>query len=325
MIDKRRVLFSAAALAACAALSGATSHAAVIAHWSFDTPTITTDPGDGHILTAADATANHNATSVINGAGATINSVAGQFGQAAQFVNVNANGQAQGTNNASLSFPQLTEIMGASGGDFTVAAWVNVPDQTSWDDNPILLDWGNVAAGTGVHRFTYWFQLDNVDSNAGLRPRAQLRFDNGTDNGGDIVATTLNASQAGSGTPAGATTFDDGIWHHLAWTWTKSTGQMRFYTDGVLRQTQTSTQTGANLDILTSSSPVGALGAKRDNNRYFFGTMDEVWVVGRALGDAEVATLQTTNRVVPEPASIILMMAGLGVAAAVRRRDIRLV
>ena len=81
----------------------------------------------------------------------------------------------------------------------------------------------------------------------------------------DIIATTLSAAQAGTG--GGATVFDDGVWHHVAWTWTKAPGEMRFYTDGVLRFTQTSTQT--NHDLLISDSLVGALGAKRDNNRYF--------------------------------------------------------
>ncbi len=294
-----------------------TARAATIAHWSFDAPAITTDANG--ILTAADSTGNHHATTQLTGAGVFITSTPGQFGEAAQFGNANANGQAQAANNAWMSFPQLTEIAGASAGDFTVAAWVNVADQASWDDNPILLDWGNVAAAAGVHRFTYWFQLDNVDSNAGLRPRAQLRYDNGTDNGGDIVATTLNAAQAG--TNGGPTNFDDGAWHHLAWSWTKSTGDMRFYTDGVLRHTQTSAQPIANRDLLISSSPVGALGAKRDNNRYFRGAMDEVWVVGRALSDSDVATLKATNVVVPEPAAAVTAsLAALALAGLRRRR-----
>jgi hypothetical protein len=92
---------------------------------------------------------------------------------------------------------------------------------------------------------------------------------------------------------------------------------MRFYTDGVLRHTQTSTQT--NHDLLVSDSPVGALGAKRDNNRYFRGTMDEVWVVNRALGDAEVALLQSTNTIVPEPAALALCFAGFTALCVARR------
>lgn len=279
--------------------------AAPIAHWTFDTPNITSDATG--VLTAADTAGVHHATTQIGGTGANITSVAGQFGQAAMFNNINANGQAQ-TNFAWMSYPQLTEIAGPTAGDFTVAAWVKVPDQPSWDDNPILVDWGNAAANT--HRFTYWFQLDNVDSNAALRPRGQLRAANSPPDpmNIDIVATTLSAAQAGTG--GGPTAFDDGNWHHLAWTWTKAAGEMRFYTDGVLRHTQTSTQTGANLNLLISDSPVGALGAKRDNNRYFVGAMDEVWVIGRALSPGEVSVLQSTNRLIPEPGSLLLAAVG---------------
>jgi hypothetical protein len=321
-MNMNRMWQSAGAIAALAWLAATQPaiHAATVAHWSFDAATITT--GANGIVTAADATGNHNATTQYGGTGGAggpqVNSVAGQFGEAAEFTNANANGGAQ-ANFAWLSIPQLTEIMGAAAGDFSVSAWVNVADQTSWDDNPILLDWGNVPAAPGVHRFTYWFQLDNVDSNAGLRPRAQLRFDNATDNGGDIVATTLNAAQAG--TNGGATNFDDGAWHQLGWTWTKSTGEMRFYTDGVLRHTQVTGQpAGPNRDLLISSSPIGAIGAKRDNNRYFRGLMDEVWVVDRAISDADMAVLRATNVLVPEPAAAVTASLAVLALASLRRR-----
>jgi hypothetical protein len=297
------------------ALSSEPILAAPIAHWTFDTPSITTDATG--VLTAADATGAHHATTQIGGTGANITSVAGQFGQAAMFNNTNANGQAQ-TNFAWMSYPQLMEIAGPSAADFTVAAWVKVPDQTSWDDNPILVDWGTAPAGT--HRFTYWFQLDNVDSNAALRPRAQLRAANSPPDpmNIDIVATTLSSAQAGTG--GGPTVFDDGSWHHLAWTWTKTVGEMRFYTDGVLRHTQTSTQMGANLNLLVSDSAVGALGAKRDNNRYFVGAMDEVWVVGRALSASEISVLQSTNRLIPEPSTLFLAFVGAVALRLARHR-----
>src|SRR5262245_17830846 len=146
MIEKHLVRFFSTVVASTALVVAATPlHAAVIAHWSFDTPTITTDANG--IASAADQTGNHNATTVLNGTGVTIQSVAGQFGQAADYNNGIG---AQGTNNASMSVPQLTEIAGASAGDFTVSAWAKVPDNgaTAWDDNPILADWGNAAANT---------------------------------------------------------------------------------------------------------------------------------------------------------------------------------
>src|SRR5829696_6545885 len=169
---KRLVCMPVAALAVWIGAAPASFlHAATIAHWSFDTPTITTDAGDGHIVTAADATGNHNATTRLNGTGRTVNSVVGQFGQAADFTNVIGN---QGTNNAYMDFPQLTEIAGPSGGSFTVASWAKVPASATTEDLSILADWGN--APTNTNRFTYWFELDNVDTNANSRPRAQMRW-----------------------------------------------------------------------------------------------------------------------------------------------------
>jgi hypothetical protein len=277
--------------------------ASIIAHWSFDENAITTD-GSGNILTATDSSTNHNATTQFGGTGVNINSVPGMFGQAANFNNANQLNTAQ-TNYAWMSFPQLTEIAGASAGDFSVAAWVNVPPEVAtWDDNPIVADWGNAPSGT--HRFTYWFELDNVDSNLGLRPRAQMRAANAPPDPTniDIISTTLSSAQAGTG--GGSTTFDDSKWHHLAWTWTKATGQMRFYTDGLLRTTITSTQTGSNLNLLVSDSLVGALGAKRDNNRYFRGAMDEVYVFNGALTDQEVLSL------IPEPSCLCLVALAMG-------------
>ena len=300
----RNVYLSCCAAAVLLFISPGTSRAAtIVAHWTFDAANITTD-GSGNIVTAADSTATHNATTQLGGSGVNIASVPGVFGQAASFGNANQNGQSQ-SNFAWMSFPQLTEIAGAAAGDFSVAVWINVPPEvTNWDDVPILVDWGNAPANT--HRFTYWFQLDNVDSNLGLCRRAQMRAANSPPDAMniDIIATTLSSSQAATG--GGATTFDDSNWHHLAWTWTKSAGQMRYYTDGVLRHTQTSTQTGSNLDLLVSDSPIGAAGAKRDNNRYFRGAMDEVYVFTGALTDQEVLAL------VPEPNSFVVLACTVG-------------
>jgi hypothetical protein len=64
------------------------ANGAIIAHWSFDTSTITVD-GSGNVLTAADDTGVHNATGVRNGTAASA-SVAGQFGAALQLNNTQA-------------------------------------------------------------------------------------------------------------------------------------------------------------------------------------------------------------------------------------------
>jgi hypothetical protein len=282
-----------AAVALCATLLALWPVAAqaqtAIAHWSFDTATITT--GANGVLTADDVAGAHDATSVFNGTGVNINSVAGQFGQGAQFTNTIGN---QPTNNAYMNFPSLTEISGPTGGNFTFAAWANVATGTPTnDDNTIIADWGNAPAGS--HRFTYWFLLDNTDTNTTTRPRAQIRAANAPPDPAtiDIIATTLNATQAG------APNFADSAWHHYAWAWDKTAGTMTYFIDGVQRHVQTTTQT--NKDLLISDSLVQQLGGKRDNNRYFSGIMDEVWVFDSALTPEQVEILRTQNGFGPPP------------------------
>jgi hypothetical protein len=70
--------------------------------------------------------------------------------------------------------------------------------------------------------------------------------------------------------------------------------------------------------VLVSESPVGAIGAKRDNNRFFRGALDEIWVFGKAINDAEVLLLMQQNANVPEPSSLLL--AAMGLLVLRRRR-----
>jgi hypothetical protein len=245
----------------------------VVAHWSFDTPTITTDASG--ILTAADESGAHNATRTNATAGPLpINSVAGQFGQAAQFTNV-INEDATGASR--LQFPNLTEIMGPTGGNFSVGVWANT--SAVGQDNTILSDW--------VTTHTYWFQLDNVDGNLAARPRGQIRDTDGT----DIIASTLTAAQAT--TAAGTANLADGSWHHYAWTYEKTPGMMRFYVDGVLANTVTTGNT--DHDVRTSGNANGHIAWKQDSNDHFSGIMDELWVFDGLLSETEVVELMESN------------------------------
>lgn len=285
---------SAAALL-CASLGLATAApAAVIAHWSFDTPSITVD-GTGNVLSAADSTGNHNATGVINGTG-TSASVAGQFGQGLQLNNTT--GSNQGENSAYLNIPQLTELMGESGSSYTVAAWVNLENT---GNNAILADWGNAAAGED--RFPYWFAVN------GARPRAHARF--GTGNGTDMYARQV------ANTPENLVA--DGEWHHVAWTFDKEIGQLTTYRDGV--QIDQFTAPGLSYDMMVGSSPIGSIGRKSDNNDMFVGAMDELWVFGAVLEPSQVQTLMTANvNPIPEPGSVALIGVGAALLALTRRR-----
>jgi len=73
------------------------------------------------------------------------------------------------------------------------------------------------------------------------------------------------------------------VWYHLVGTWDKNdSGTIRFYQDGVLKNTGTYT---GNLDATTVSLSIG-----RDNNGalFFPGLIDEVRIYNRALSNTEV-------------------------------------
>jgi hypothetical protein len=253
-----------------------------IAHWTFDATAVTTGAG-GRIETAADTTGLHNATAVYGGTNVNITSAPGRFGQSAMFGNMPG---ADAANFGFFEFPQLREIEGSTGGDFTVAAWVNTTNTTR--SNTVLATW---IAGGAANNFTYWFSLANVDANAASRPRGQFRSSNNPND--DIAATTLAVADPTADNIA------DGMWRHVAWTWKKDIKTMFMYIDGVQSNAVVSTDT--IVDILPSGSPVGHIGSKRDTNHYFQGSLDELWVFNSALDTGQINTLMTNNGFGPPP------------------------
>ena len=262
-------------------LSAPAARAAVVAHWSFD---------QNNAGVYADDTGDHNATVVTNGTGAITNDP-GKFGNG--ITSNNAAG-AQATNNAYLSFPNLTELMGPAGGSYSVSAWVKTTNNTF--NNPILADWGNAPSGT--RRFSYWFSTTNASGAS--RPRGQSRAANTPVDPAniDIFARTI---------PSGDVA--DDAWHHVVWTWDKANTVLRTYVDGTLADVNDVNPTSA--DLMVSASAIGTIGRKADDNRYFVGSIDEIWVVEGVLNIDEVLSLRDAN-VVPEPSGLALLaVAGL--------------
>jgi hypothetical protein len=273
---RRWWLAAALAVLALSSVSDRTLAQSAVAHWTFDTPSITTDASG--ILTAADTTGLHNATRTNAAAGPLpINSVAGQFGQAAQFMNV-LNEDATGASR--LQIPNLTEIMGPAAGDFTVTTWANVPVGVTGQDNTILSDWSATN--------TYWFLLDNSSATT-ARPRGQIR----NTTGADIIATTLSQAQVQTAVPSGSVA--DGQWHHYAWVWSKGPGTMKFYIDGIDVATVTTAQ--AVKDLRASTNVNAHIGWKQDSNDHFSGTLDELWVINGALTTQQVNNVKSTNTI----------------------------
>ena len=132
-----------------AALFPASSHAqpTTIAHWSFDTPTLTIN--GGNITAADDAVGSHDA--MVSGTGvrnvaasgpfvAVRDSVAGQFGQGLRFNGDNY-----------MIYPDLTELMQSNGApSYSVSMWVKWTNATDPVGNSVyrtMSNWGNAAPG----------------------------------------------------------------------------------------------------------------------------------------------------------------------------------
>jgi hypothetical protein len=309
------VRFSAAALLAAACLVLTTpARAALIAHWTFDAASLSTD-GGGNIIGAADQTGNHNATlgtgvgsaTVANG-GPTFNSntipgtnsIAGKFGEALTLTGLNTAAAGGGQY---LMFPQLYEIMStAAPAGYTISMWINTTT-TNAQQFTLLGSWGNAAAATGKSRFTYGYGFQFASGTPQMRAQGR----NG-ESSGDIYARAV--STAG---------LNNGSWHMLTWTFDTASGVLLSYFDGVQVDSFTSGQ--AVKQMLDSSSALGTFGLKGDSGNFLNGTVsfDEVRVYNSVLGPAGIAGLFAANQV-PEPATLAFAVAGLVGLVSLRRR-----
>jgi hypothetical protein len=296
------------------------AHAATIAHWSFDTSSLTTD-GSSNIVGASDSTGNHNATigmGVGSANGTTqggpqfdsnpipgSNSIAGRYGQGLTLMGFNNNDGGRGQ---FLEFPNLTELMTAASApgapSYSVSYWINTTT-TNAHQFTVLGDWGNAATNPGRFTYGYGFQF----SSGVAQMRGQTRFNtSGSGNGTDIYAR-----------PVSTAALNNGSWHMLTWTFDTSNGQLKSYFDGTLVDTFNSAAT--NFNMIASSSPVGTFGLKGDSGNFINGTisLDEVWVFNELLSDGAVRSLYNNNAI-PEPACALLAVFGLALGALLRRR-----
>lgn len=261
-----------------------------VAHWSFDSSTLTTLAGE--ITGIADLTGAHNAAPGSGLGAASLssnpipvsNSIAGRFDEALLLTGFN---NVAGGGGQFLMFPELTEIMAVNGApNYTVSMWVNTTTG-SFNVFTDLSSWGNSSATPG--RFSYAFGPSGSSA-----MRAQTRFDAGA-NGTDIFARTVT-------TPA---PLNDAQWHMLSWTFDTGTKVLNSYFDGMLVDSFTSA--AASAQMVTGSSAFGTLGFKGDSGNFLNGSIafDEIYVFRGAATDAEIQNLYTLN-VIPEPSALAL-------------------
>ena len=188
----------------------------------------------------------------------------------------------KGTNNGDYLNGPTLGVAGAIAGDPNTAArfdgvsdFGTVARQIS-DDFSIEF-WFNSTQGTGTG--TAWSQgAGLVDADV-----------SGTNNDFGVSLRSDGKVVAGVGNPdvsivSSAGGYNNGNWHHVVFTRTKTTGALQLYVDGVLAGSAT-----GNTASLTSPANIN-FGRIQSGSNYFLGSLDEVAVYNTALSGSTVTS-----------------------------------
>lgn len=259
------------AVAVCCASARAQDADLALHHWTFDSQD---DAG-----AFADAVGNLTAKPQDR---AQINLVDGKFGKAVNFT---------GQPNSFLSLSPITIIQKSS---FSVAAWVNFATP---GPNFILADWQNNSPG-------FRFGVNPLGSNKSTaQPLGELGSaepappaggpGGGGRRGAAPAARPSLVVQALANKPVPLNE-----WHHVVWTWDRDAGLLAFFMDGEMVAEQAK-QTGLrSTDFPLTNQPMrigsqaAAIGSAPPK---MSGSVDELWVFGKALTPIEVRRLVKDN------------------------------
>ena len=188
----------------------------------------------------------------------------------------------KGTNNGDYLNGPTLGVAGAIAGDPNTAArfdgvsdFGTVARQIS--DNFSIEFWFNSTQGTGTG--TAWSQgAGLVDADV-----------SGTNNDFGVSLRSDGKVVAGVGNPdvsivSSAGGYNNGNWHHVVFTRTKTTGALQLYVDGVLAGSAT-----GNTASLTSPANIN-FGRIQSGSNYFLGSLDEVAVYNTALSGSTVTS-----------------------------------
>ncbi|MGW0711679.1 exo-alpha-sialidase [Streptomyces sp. NPDC002643] len=142
--------------------------------------------------------------------------------------------------------------------------------------------WFRYSATTGEHPMLW---MGGVGSS---QPQVWLRGEPANNRLTGLITVRDGAAAPRTTSVRSASAYNDGAWHNLVLR--RGGGQLTMFVDGVAFGTA---------DIpgsVSRNSPFGVhIGQRVDSRVHFTGAIDEVWVVDRALSDAEVAGLRTAN------------------------------
>lgn len=147
--------------------------------------------------------------------------------------------------------------------EVTIAAWINIRNwYQGWNVFPIIE------------------QYDPVND------FGSLIFEANWASGGILFEAGYNNPYAGANY-----TWDFNVWHHVAVTYKKSDGMLKFYVDGNLISSQTYSQ-GFSSDLINSFAIGRSLSGP---DEYSDGKIDEISIYRRALSSTEITEMLATS------------------------------
>ena len=267
---------------ACLALGLASSHAALIAHYTFD-------EGSGATVAANEvsgSTAGAVGTLVTTG-------LTGVSGNAYGFTGAAAQDNIVDMGNASF----LSAI--TTSGEYTFSAWVN-SSELAGGRNVV------VFAGDAADSNSY---IDLGTAIDGLDPVGQAYMRHRVDTNGAGSTSYFGGSDG---------VVVDGTWHHIVMTGNAATTTISLYVDGVFMTDGTLVPGSSGNFPLLNNFEIGRLGRSSPTDGYE-GLVDDVQVYDQALNSNQISYLfNNPGLAVPEPTSLAL--GGLGLLTLLRRK-----
>jgi alpha-L-arabinofuranosidase B-like protein/concanavalin A-like lectin/glucanase superfamily protein len=186
-----------------------------------------------------------------------------------------------GTNHGTYFGSPTMALAGALAGDSNTAVQYNGTSQYSTAARQIQDDfsiefWFKSTQVAGVNCTQWWEGMRLVDAEVG-----GANSDFGVSLcAGKIIGGVGNTSDVSIVTPG---TYNNGAWHHVVFTRTKTVAAMQLYVDGAFVIAGTPNNTGS----LTASS-ILSFGRGQSGSNYYSGVLDEVAVYGSVLSAATI-------------------------------------
>ena len=155
-------------------------------------------------------------------------------------------------------------------------------------DDYVALGISGIGALQDTGTISSWVKLETVSSTAYI-----MRIFGDADNHITLLyhngSSELRGTYKSDGSTKTASTTDaienDGLWHHVLTTW-DSSGNIKIYLDGVLKDTNTFASS-----VFASPVTAAAIGSSTEASNYWQGNLDEISIYNYELSAANVTTL----------------------------------